>query len=112
MSTPPRTVLVIEDEANISSFVSMYLQRAGFKAVVAETGGAGLIALEQHHPHLLVLDLMLPDMDGVDVCRRVRESPPRLPILMLTARDDPADKVLGLESGADDYLTKPFNPRE
>jgi DNA-binding response OmpR family regulator len=112
MSPAPRTVLIVEDEANIASFVAMYLQRAGYRALVATTGQEGLQLLDQSKPQLVVLDLMLPDIDGVEVCRQIRSRSSRVPVLMLTARDDPADKVTGLEIGADDYLTKPFNPRE
>ncbi|MDQ4082493.1 MAG: response regulator transcription factor [Actinomycetota bacterium] len=104
-------ILVIEDEANIASFVAMYLRKAGFDVAVAPTGAAALTAAATDAPALIVLDLMLPDLDGIDVCRRLRQRSD-VPILMLTARDDDVDKIIGLEVGADDYLTKPFNPRE
>jgi len=104
-------ILVVDDEPSILDLVGMYLGREGFRV---ETAGDGVRALEivlAHPPALLVLDLMLPQVDGFEVCRRVRATS-NLPILMLTARDDDVDKIVGLELGADDYLTKPFNPRE
>jgi DNA-binding response OmpR family regulator len=104
-------VLVVEDEANIASFVAMYLRKAGYDVRVARTGGEALLKAGSEPPALIVLDLMLPDLDGIDVCRRIRQRSD-VPILMLTARDDDVDKIIGLEVGADDYLTKPFNPRE
>jgi DNA-binding response OmpR family regulator len=104
-------ILVVEDEANIASFVAMYLQKAGFDVGVAANGAEALEKAGAEPPSLIVLDLMLPDLDGIDVCRRIRARSD-VPILMLTARDDDVDKIIGLEVGADDYLTKPFNPRE
>ena len=104
-------VLVVEDEESIASFVAMYLKKGGFSVAVATTGAEGLARASQEHPALIVLDLALPDIDGLDVCQRIRQRSD-VPILMLTARDDDVDKILGLEVGADDYLTKPFNPRE
>ncbi|MEP6908958.1 MAG: response regulator transcription factor [Actinomycetota bacterium] len=109
--TTPQTVLVVEDEASIASFVSLYLKNAGYDVQVAETGEDALTKAENHQPSLIVLDLMLPDIDGIEVCRRLRRRSD-VPILMLTARDEDVDKIIGLEVGADDYLTKPFNPRE
>src|SRR4029453_17598449 len=106
-----QTVLVVEDEASIASFVAMYLRNAGFDVQVAPNGRDALAKAESGSPALIVLDLMLPDMDGIDVCRRVRQRSD-VPILMLTARDEDIDKIIGLEVGADDYLTKPFNPRD
>ncbi len=113
MSDPAsgQTVLVVEDEAAIASFVAMYLKNAGYGVKVAATGGDALEQLSSDPPALIVLDLMLPDIDGVEICRRIRQDSD-LPILMLTARDEDVDKIIGLEVGADDYLTKPFNPRE
>jgi DNA-binding response OmpR family regulator len=105
------SILVVEDEPSIASFVAMYLKRAGFTVRVAGTGEGALEAAAADVPSLIVLDLMLPDLDGIDVCRRVRQRSD-VPILMLTARDDDIDKIIGLEVGADDYLTKPFNPGE
>src|SRR6187200_2291242 len=107
----PQTVLVVEDEASIASFVSLYLKNAGYDVHVAETGEDALTKAEGHQPSLIILDLMLPDIDGIEVCRRIRKSSD-VPILMLTARDEDVDEIIGLEVGADDYLTKPFNPRE
>ena len=106
-----QSILVVEDEASIASFVAMYLRNAGFTVRTVRSGGEGLEAVETDPPVLVVLDLMLPDLDGIEVCRRIRRGSD-LPILMLTARDDDIDKIIGLEVGADDYLTKPFNPRE
>lgn len=106
---PP--ILVVEDEPSIASFVAMYLKKAGFDVATAHTGGDALTLAGARSPGLIILDLMLPDIDGIDVCRRIRQHSD-VPILMLTARDDDVDKIIGLEVGADDYLTKPFNPRE
>lgn len=111
MSQRPQTVLVVEDEEGIASFVAMYLRKGGFAVTVAATGAEALAKAASEHPALIVLDLALPDVDGIDVCRRIRQRSD-VPILMLTARDDDVDKIIGLEVGADDYLTKPFNPRE
>jgi DNA-binding response OmpR family regulator len=105
------SILVVEDEPSIASFVGMYLEKAGFAVRTAETGAAALEQADAEAPSLVILDLMLPDLDGIDVCRRIRQRSD-VPILMLTARDDDIDKIIGLEVGADDYLTKPFNPGE
>jgi DNA-binding response OmpR family regulator len=105
------SILIVEDEPSIASFVAMYLKRAGFAVRVAVTGEEAIEQAADEAPSLIVLDLMLPDLDGIDVCRRVRQRSD-VPILMLTARDDDIDKIIGLEVGADDYLTKPFNPGE
>jgi two-component system alkaline phosphatase synthesis response regulator PhoP len=106
-----QTVLVVEDESSIASFVALYLKNAGYAVKTAATGNEALAAFAAETPALIVLDLMLPDVDGIEVCRRMRKSSD-VPILMLTARDEDVDKIIGLEVGADDYLTKPFNPRE
>ena len=106
-----QTVLVVEDEASIASFVSLYLKNAGYSVRTAATGGDALTMAAAEQPALIILDLNLPDIDGIEVCRRIRKSAD-IPILMLTARDEDVDKIIGLEVGADDYLTKPFNPRE
>ncbi len=112
MATPPaQTVLVVEDESSIASFVSLYLKNAGYNVRTAATGAAALAEAARGDISLIVLDLMLPDIDGIEVCRRIRKTSDT-PILMLTARDEDVDKIIGLEVGADDYLTKPFNPRE
>ena len=111
MAGGQQTVLVVEDESSIASFVSLYLKNAGYIVKTAATGGEGLASVAAQTPDLIVLDLMLPDIDGIEVCRRIRKTSD-VPILMLTARDEDVDKIIGLEVGADDYLTKPFNPRE
>ncbi len=111
MSGGPSEILVVEDEASIASFVSLYLKNAGYEVRTAENGTDALAAVQSREPALIILDLMLPDLDGIEVCRRVRQRSD-VPILMLTARDEDVDKIIGLEVGADDYLTKPFNPRE
>jgi DNA-binding response OmpR family regulator len=103
--------LVVEDETSIASFVALYLKNAGYRIQTAGTGREALERVAGEKPSLIVLDLMLPDIDGLEVCRRIRQSSD-VPILMLTARDEDVDKIIGLEVGADDYLTKPFNPRE
>src|SRR5204863_1545477 len=107
----PEKILVVEDERNIASFVSMYLKNARYHVEIARDGTEALQKADATKPDLVVLDLMLPDIDGLEVCRQIR-STSDVPILMLTARDDDVDKIVGLEVGADDYLTKPFNPRE
>ena len=104
-------MLVVEDEASIASFVSLYLKNAGYGVKAVATGADALAQVEAEQPALIVLDLMLPDIDGIEVCRRIRQRRD-IPILMLTARDEDIDKIIGLEVGADDYMTKPFNPRE
>ena len=111
MTAGAQTILVVEDEASIASFVSLYLKNAGYDVRAVTTGGAALTQVASEQPALIILDLMLPDIDGIEICRRVRKTSD-VPILMLTARDEDVDKIIGLEVGADDYLTKPFNPRE
>jgi len=111
MNQGTQKVLVVEDEESIASFVAIYLKKGGFNVAVAATGTEALVKASAEHPALIVLDLALPDIDGIDVCRKIRQRSD-VPILMLTARDDDVDKIIGLEVGADDYLTKPFNPRE
>jgi DNA-binding response OmpR family regulator len=104
-------ILVVDDEHQIVDLLRTYLVREGFDVEEASDGEAALTALYQHQPDLVILDLMLPRIDGREVCRRIREQS-RTPIIMLTARDEEADKLIGLELGADDYVTKPFSPRE
>ena len=104
-------LLLIDDEAHILELARLYLERDGFQIRTAGTGPAGLEAALAEPPDLVVLDVMLPGLDGFEVCRRLRARSD-VPIIMLTARDDDLDKILGLELGADDYMTKPFNPRE
>ena len=111
MANQAQTVLVVEDEVSIASFVSLYLKNAGYLVQTVGTGQEALVQAEAQRPDLIVLDLMLPDVDGIEVCRKIRANS-EVPILMLTARDEDVDKIIGLEVGADDYLTKPFNPRE
>jgi DNA-binding response OmpR family regulator len=106
-----QTVLVVEDEASIASFVAAYLKNAGYTVKTTPSGNEALRIVDSDKPALVVLDLMLPDLDGVEVCKRIRQHSD-MPVLMLTARDEDVDKIIGLEVGADDYMTKPFNPRE
>ncbi|MFN3476448.1 MAG: response regulator [Candidatus Methylomirabilales bacterium] len=107
-------VLVVEDEQDIVELVRYHLEREGFRVVAAADGSGALRAMAEEKPDLVILDLMLPGVDGLEVCRRLRRDPStvRLPILMLTAKGEEVDKVVGLELGADDYVTKPFSPRE
>ena len=108
-------LLMIEDDARLARMVSEYLGQSGFVMRHAGDGQGGLLAVQDSPPDLVILDLMLPDMDGLEVCRRIRALPGALaqtPILMLTAKGDPMDRIIGLEIGADDYLPKPFEPRE
>ena len=107
----PETILIADDEASIRDLARLYLEKEGFRVRTAEDGVAALDEVRRDPPALLILDLMMPRIDGWEVCRRVRAEG-NLPILMLTARDQDIDKIVGLEMGADDYLTKPFNPRE
>jgi DNA-binding response OmpR family regulator len=104
-------ILAVDDELNILELVKLYLGREGYQVETASSGGDALAKLNAANPDLVVLDVMLPDIDGFEVCRQIRAKS-RVPILMLTARKEDVDKVVGLELGADDYLTKPFNPRE
>ncbi len=105
-------ILLVDDEPSIVQLARMYLEREGFRVESATDGEAALDRVARGHPALVVLDVMLPKLDGFEVCRRLRASQNSIAILMLTARDEDIDKILGLELGADDYLTKPFNPRE
>lgn len=105
------TILVVDDEKRIIDLARMYLEQDGFRVTSATNGAAAKRMILANKPNLVVLDLMLPGMDGLEVCRRVREESD-VPIIMLTARNDDIDKIVGLELGADDYLTKPFNPSE
>jgi DNA-binding response OmpR family regulator len=111
MRVSQRTILVVDDEANIIELARMYLERDGYTVITAQDGQTALDHIAGGAPDLVILDLMLPVVDGWEVCRRARQHS-NVPILMLTARDDDVDKIVGLELGADDYMTKPFNPRE
>jgi DNA-binding response OmpR family regulator len=105
------TIVVVDDEPNIADLVDLYLARDGYRVLKAPTGEAGLDAVRTHSPRLVVLDVGLPDIDGLEVCRRLRQTS-NIPVIFLTARDGEVDRVLGLELGGDDYLTKPFSPAE
>ncbi len=109
-----QTILIVDDEPKIVQICRDYLTVAGFAVISTETGPLGLAAARRDRPDLIVLDLMLPGMDGLDVCRNLRQDPllKDIPIIMLTARVEETDKLIGLELGADDYVTKPFSPRE
>jgi two-component system, OmpR family, alkaline phosphatase synthesis response regulator PhoP len=106
------TIIVVDDEQSIIDFVQIYLEREGFICKGINDGIVAFNEIMQSKPTLVVLDVMLPGLNGFDVCRRLRASNNQVPVIMLTAKDDDIDKILGLELGADDYLTKPFNPRE
>jgi DNA-binding response OmpR family regulator len=107
----PDTILIADDEPGIRDLARLYLEKEGFRVRTVENGAQAVAQVHQDTPALLILDLMMPEMDGWEVCRRIRAESD-LPILMLTARDQDIDKIVALEMGADDYLTKPFNPRE
>jgi two-component system, OmpR family, alkaline phosphatase synthesis response regulator PhoP len=107
-----KKVLVVDDEQSIVTLLQYNLKQAGFEVITAMDGESGLEAAIHEQPDLIILDLMLPKMDGIEVCKELRQRRVSTPIFMLTAKDDEFDKVLGLELGADDYLTKPFSPRE
>ncbi len=105
------TIVVVDDEPNIADLVGMYLEREGYRVLKAPTGDDGLQAFQQHRPRLMILDVGLPDIDGLELCKRIRQTS-QVPVIFLTARDGEVDRVLGLELGGDDYLTKPFSPAE
>jgi DNA-binding response OmpR family regulator len=107
-----RRVLVVDDDQTVSDVICRYLEHDGFQASHVADGVAALTAVARQAPHLVVLDLMLPKLGGLQVCRELRRQPDGLPIIMLTALGDESDRILGLQLGADDYLTKPFSPRE
>jgi len=108
------TILIIDDEQDVVDLVAFNLQRAGYKTVSARDGNTALQRARENQPDLIVLDLMLPGMDGTEVCKRLKAEPKTasIPIIMLTAKAEEVDRVVGLELGADDYVTKPFSPRE
>ncbi|MGI8785945.1 MAG: response regulator transcription factor [Acidobacteriota bacterium] len=107
-------ILIVEDEKDIATLVSFHLSRVGFQTEICHEGLAALDSLRKHPPSLVVLDLMLPDMDGIEICKRIKfqSSTQQIPILILTSKSTEMDRILGLELGADDYLPKPFSPRE
>lgn len=106
------TILVVDDEPHIVELAHLYLSNDGYTVFSAQDGLGALTAIEERHPDLVVLDIMLPKMDGWEVCRRLRQGGNNVPIIMLTARGEDVDRIVGLELGADDYMVKPFNPRE
>jgi DNA-binding response OmpR family regulator len=112
-SSPKKTILIVEDEKDILQLIKLYLEKDGFRVATAMTGPDGLKQVTQEKPDLVVLDLMLPEMDGLEVCKRLRAKTETamLPIIMLTAKAEESDTVIGLELGADDYVTKPFSPK-
>lgn len=112
MSEAKTKVLVVEDEAPIRKFIAINLERSGFTVLEAETGEKGLEMARAYKPEIMVLDVMLPGIDGFEVCKKLRDEMPELIIIMLTARGQDIDRIAGLEIGADDYMVKPFNPRE
>ena len=105
-------LLMIEDDTRLASMVGEYLRQSGYGFTHAADAATGLDALQTTPPELVILDLMLPDMDGLEVCRRIKAASPAIAVLMLTAKGDPMDRIVGLEMGADDYQPKPFEPRE
>jgi DNA-binding response OmpR family regulator len=106
-----KTILVVEDDENTASLIAVYLEREGFLPLTADDGEKGLALAARHHPSLVILDLMIPKVDGWEVCRRLRKDS-AVPVIMLTARGEEIDRVAGLTLGADDYVVKPFSPRE
>jgi DNA-binding response OmpR family regulator len=110
-SIKEKTVLVVEDDKNTASLIALYLEREGFSPVTAGDGEAGLEMAKTHRPDMVILDLMIPKVDGWEVCRRLRQDS-NVPVIMLTARGEEIDRVAGLTLGADDYVVKPFSPRE
>ena len=111
MPDSEKTILIVEDDHNTSSLVALYMEKEGFRTIIVEDGRAAVETVAHQQPDFVILDLMLPKMDGWEVCRHIRRSSD-VPILMLTAREDEVDRISGLTLGADDYVTKPFSPRE
>jgi two-component system alkaline phosphatase synthesis response regulator PhoP len=109
----PKKILIVEDEAEIAQLVKLYLEKDGFQTTIANTGVEGLKLIKTDRPDMVILDLMLPEMDGLEVCKKIRNAPDTalLPVLMLTAKAEESDTIIGLELGADDYVTKPFSPK-
>lgn len=112
-SLTPKKILIVEDEPEIAKLVKLYMEKAGFHANIADSGTEALKMVKSERPDLMILDLMLPEIDGIEVCKRIRTSPDTalLPIVMLTAKAEESDTIIGLELGADDYVTKPFSPK-
>jgi DNA-binding response OmpR family regulator len=113
MPPAPKKVLIVEDEPDIAQLVKLYLEKEGFRTTVANSGIDALKLMKAERPDLLILDLMLPEIDGIEVCKKIRTVPDTalLPIIMLTAKAEESDTIIGLELGADDYVTKPFTPK-
>jgi two-component system alkaline phosphatase synthesis response regulator PhoP len=113
MLLAPKNVLIVEDEADIAQLVKLYLEKEGFHTNIAKSGVEALKLIKSERPDLLILDLMLPEIDGIEICKKIRNAPDTalLPILMLTAKAEESDIIIGLELGADDYVTKPFSPK-
>lgn len=114
MTTPtPKKILIVEDEEDIAQLVKLYLEKDGFRTATAKTGIEGLRLIKTDRPDMVILDLMLPEMDGLEICKKIRNAPDTalLPVLMLTAKAEESDTIIGLELGADDYVTKPFSPK-
>lgn len=113
MPPAPKKILIVEDEPDIAQLVKLYLEKDGFHTNVATSGVEALKLIKSEHPDLLILDLMLPEIDGIEVCKKIRTAPDTalLPIIMLTAKAEESDTIIGLELGADDYVTKPFSPK-
>ncbi len=114
MTTDHKLIVIVEDEADIARLVSLHLRKAGYAAEVCRDSRSFITSLDNRTPALVILDLMLPDMDGLEVCTQMKKDPryASIPLVMLTARGEEADRVVGLEMGADDYIVKPFSPRE
>ena len=112
MSLYPTSILIIEDDKAIAAFLQTTLEREGFTAETVNNGRSALDRINQSPPNLILLDLMLPGMDGLELCKAIRRRPAYIPIIMVTAKDEDVDKIVGLELGADDYITKPFKGRE
>ncbi len=112
-SLTPKKILIVEDEADIAQLVKLYLEKDGFRPTIAKTGVEGLTLGKADRPDMVILDLMLPEMDGLEICKKIRTSldTALLPIMMLTAKAEESDTIIGLELGADDYVTKPFSPK-
>jgi two-component system, OmpR family, alkaline phosphatase synthesis response regulator PhoP len=112
-SLTPKKILIVEDEPDIAQLVKLYLEKDGFRPTIAKTGVEGLKLVKAERPDMVILDLMLPEMDGLEICKKIRTSidTALLPIMMLTAKAEESDTIIGLELGADDYVTKPFSPK-